>query len=686
MQDLLELIDGEEYKKLISIAPELQRIVSGIEEVNKAGKTINFAGASNLAKLQESLEKAEQTTKRMKDTEAEYTSVVMSQAEKRQRAIEVANARAEKSEIARVEAAVKGAEREQKAMAKLNNEYEQLKAQYKAASDEAKRLGVVAENLSATIGKQSAAYKLAAGNAASAAKFSMGLYESLLKVEKSVGQAQRQVGQYNTAAFAMSQILRETPAFAYSAATGFLAMSNNIPILVDEINKLRAANALLKAEGAATIPIWKTLASSIFSFNGLLTLGIAAITIYTARMGMHKSTLSETERIAKKYDDTLKSIDETQTKSAVTEQARIASLLAIAKNTQVAMDIRLRVIRSLQEQYPDYLGNIEKEKFLTGELTGAVEKLNTALMQRGLMQATTEKVGAAYTKIIDAESEILKIDKERFEWTEKQLKLDKNAQFGAASFRPFEVRQSFFRKQIADAMPRLEGRRKVLWVCVDIKHAELVRSLIPEESAIMHSKNYNNQFNEECFERGNVRHMVSVSMLAEGYDYPKIDAIAIVRPTRSPRLYVQIVGRGLRLSEGKRDCLILDYGQVIKHLGSISNPKVVESRGSNKEAMKIDIRVCQNCFSSYPIELDACPDCHFEIPDRDKEKNLRTKAFDGEMLSEETEWDVLDVEIKQHISKNGNQCIRIDYIVENKMWPISDYLMDNKFSKWREVK
>ena len=287
------------------------------------------------------------------------------------------------------------------------------------------------------------------------------MYDRLLKVELAVGQAQRQVGQYNQAAFAMQQILRETPSFAYSMATGFLAVSNNIPILVDEINRLKAANLELTASGGKAIPIWKTLASSIFSFNGLLTLGIAAITIYTARMGSAKSAMSESEKIAKKYNDTLERIDETHQKSAVSEQARIASLLALAKNTKVAMDVRLSAMKSLQEDYPDYLGNIEKEKFLTGDLTKEVDKLNSALMQRGLMMAATEKIAAAYTKIIDSEREIAKIQREALEWQQKVLKKDPQAQFGAASFKSYNARIAFFQGQKDAAQKEIDELQKL---------------------------------------------------------------------------------------------------------------------------------------------------------------------------------------------------------------------------------
>lgn len=91
--------------------------------------------------------------------------------------------------------------------------------------------------------------------------------------------------------------------------------------------------------------------------------------------------------------------------------------------------------------------------------------------------------------------------------------------------------------QVEDAMSRLTDRNKIVWMCASIEHAELVANMIPETSSLVHSKQTNNDYQMECFEEGDVRHMVSVMMLSEGYDFPAIDSIILLRPTRSPTLY-----------------------------------------------------------------------------------------------------------------------------------------------------
>lgn len=91
--------------------------------------------------------------------------------------------------------------------------------------------------------------------------------------------------QWNGLGNSISQIGRELPAFTYSAQTGFMAVANNIPILVDEIARLRAANSAAAASGAATIPIWKAIGAAIFSWGTIISLAITLVTVYGKEIG-----------------------------------------------------------------------------------------------------------------------------------------------------------------------------------------------------------------------------------------------------------------------------------------------------------------------------------------------------------------------------------------------------------------
>lgn len=106
----------------------------------------------------------------------------------------------------------------------------------------------------------------------------------LIEVESSVGIFGRNVGNYKSAfqgmQYSVKQVARELPSLSIGLSQFFLAISNNIPILVDDINKAREANAALAAEGKKGVPIFKQLASSIFSWQTALVVGITLLTVY----------------------------------------------------------------------------------------------------------------------------------------------------------------------------------------------------------------------------------------------------------------------------------------------------------------------------------------------------------------------------------------------------------------------
>ncbi len=78
--------------------------------------------------------------------------------------------------------------------------------------------------------------------------------------------------------------------------------------------------------------------------------------------------------------------------------------------------------------------------------------------------------------------------------------------------------------------------------------------------------------NIAAFKRGEFRAAVNNNVLTTGFDYPKIDLIIVLRPTNSPGLWVQMLGRGTRPCDGKENCLVLDFAANTKRLGPINDP------------------------------------------------------------------------------------------------------------------
>ncbi|EJE4165739.1 DEAD/DEAH box helicase [Vibrio parahaemolyticus] len=105
-------------------------------------------------------------------------------------------------------------------------------------------------------------------------------------------------------------------------------------------------------------------------------------------------------------------------------------------------------------------------------------------------------------------------------------------------------------------------RKGVMIFAATVRHAQEILGLLPEgETAIVIGDTPTPERDAiiQAFKNREIKYLVNVSVLTTGFDAPHVDLIAILRPTESVSLYQQIVGRGLRLSEGKNECLVLDY-------------------------------------------------------------------------------------------------------------------------------
>ena len=120
---------------------------------------------------------------------------------------------------------------------------------------------------------------------------------------------------------------------------------------------------------------------------------------------------------------------------------------------------------------------------------------------------------------------------------------------------------------VARSIQELARDRRTLVFCVTVRHARnLAHALnaIGVPCGMVHGemKRDRRQAELKAFREGRVRALTNVAVLTEGFDDPEVSCIAMARPTRSPMLYAQCVGRGVRLAPGKHDCLVLDFADV----------------------------------------------------------------------------------------------------------------------------
>ena len=164
------------------------------------------------------------------------------------------------------------------------NRVAQLQATIAASAEGSyNRLSAQYELNKIRLNQMSAAQREAADEGKKLESETNAIYQQMIKLQEATGNYRLSVGHYQRTwdglGISISQVVRELPAAAVSLNTFFLGISNNIPMLVDEINRLREQNKLLQAEGKATVNVTRSIISALFSWNTAL---VILLTVFSA--------------------------------------------------------------------------------------------------------------------------------------------------------------------------------------------------------------------------------------------------------------------------------------------------------------------------------------------------------------------------------------------------------------------
>lgn len=174
------------------------------------------------------------------------------------------------------------------------------------------------------------------------------------------------------------------------------------------------------------------------------------------------------------------------------------------------------------------------------------------------------------------------------------------------------------------------------------------------------------------FQRGDLKYLANVNILTTGFDAPNIDCVALLRPTMSPGLYYQMVGRGFRLNPGKSDCLVLDFAGNVERHGPVDILDAWEP--GKKRPGDAPVKECPKCHSYIAASFLTCPDCGFVFPVEEKPKHLETATTAGIISGQETieEYKVADTTYRVHEKYNAPpgspRTMRVDYQVGFNQW------------------
>jgi DNA repair protein RadD len=239
-------------------------------------------------------------------------------------------------------------------------------------------------------------------------------------------------------------------------------------------------------------------------------------------------------------------------------------------------------------------------------------------------------------------------------------------------------------RAIIDQVVELAAERQgVMVFAATVEHAREITGYLPENQTALVTGATDQKDRDlliQRFKQRQLKYLVNVSVLTTGFDAPHVDLIAILRPTQSVSLYQQMVGRGLRLDDGKKDCLVMDYagnhvnlhhpevgepkpnpdsepvqvfcpgcgfanifwgktdseGRVIEHYGRRCQGLLEPAEGEGARAWQCDYRFrfkeCPHCGGENDIAARNCGHCHKAIIDPDDQLRDALKLKDSMVI------------------------------------------------------
>jgi DNA repair exonuclease SbcCD ATPase subunit len=393
MSEFIEVLSPSALKDLQTLNAEITKTVSGVKEVNA-----NMINVKTPSGADSAIKKLQTEVQKLHDTQVK-AQIQLEKYAQAQARTKIANNQAEASTV-RLEQAIdrknKALEREVAKLQASQNLYNKVQQKLNALSNEYKALAIRQEISGKLTEKEAQRYEFLQGK--------IQKYDGALKaVDASMGKYQRNVGNYasafNPLGNSINQLTREMPAFANSVQTGFMAISNNLPIFFDSMQQAIAQQKELQAQGQPSKNALQLLAGSFLTMGTALSVGVTLLTVYGAEIVNaitgSKDRAKALEAEKKALEQKAQAEDEARGKLASYQSEEISRskiLLENAKNLELPYKRRVEAVKELQERYPDYLGNLSQEKILAGDTADAELRLNDALVKRGIALASQQLI------------------------------------------------------------------------------------------------------------------------------------------------------------------------------------------------------------------------------------------------------------------------------------------------------
>lgn len=310
-----------------------------------------------------------------------------------------------------------------------------------------------------------------------------GLDAKVKELDASMGVHTRKVGDYasgfNMLGFQIQQVARELPSLAYGPQIFFSAISNNLPMLADEIARAKKSVDELKKAGQTFTPVWKQIASSIFSWQTLLVAGVTVLTLYgkeitnwVASLFKGKTTIDASAAALERFNSAMAQ----GSVSAQSELTKLNLLYRAATDLSRPYEERAEAVKKLQDIYPAYFGNMAAEQVMVGNAVGAYENLRDAIIEVAEAKAAQElitedakslklieKTGDAYINYSNALKEYRKEYDKAIQTYMDLGQGGQSAIWGAKTFAEAKTNITQFRKEFISALSKLGEEGNTIW-------------------------------------------------------------------------------------------------------------------------------------------------------------------------------------------------------------------------------
>ena len=244
---------------------------------------------------------------------------------------------------------------------------------------------------------------------------------------------------------------------------------------------------------------------------------------------------------------------------------------------------------------------------------------------------------------------------------------------------------------VKDIISRTTDRKCGLIFCSGLRHADSVKtafeSLGEYSVDVVSGKTHKDDRTRmvKAVKEGQLKWLINVAVFTTGFDAPNIDTIVFLRATQSTSLYVQMIGRGLRIpnkeignlpskaerllaiaSSEKINCLVLDYGENVQRHGPLNFLSIKEP-GKKQDPNEIRAKDCPSCEELVPVNARICPLCGFEFPVEHRNPNHATTAAEIDLiLEQQASWfEVAEMKVGKHQKMSKKPSMKVTYVLQS---------------------